>query len=142
MNIGAREAKRLEWLERIERQARSGLTVAKFCEQESIGPASFYQWKRKLTRDTPDTPQDRDRRPEFGNGRPALRSQTAARDSTLAPQVPAFVQLPTIPQHSGSGLVELTAPNGMLIRVPAQNLAALELILSSIHGHASEEPRC
>ena len=139
MNIGAREAKRLEWLERIERQARSGLTVAKFCEQESIGPASFYQWKRKLARDTPDA---RDLRSEFDNGRRGLRSQAAATGSTLAPQVPAFVQLPTIPQHSGSGLVELTAPNGMLIRVPAQNLAALELILSSIHGHASEEPRC
>ena len=81
MDIGAREAKRLEWLERIERQARSGLTGAKFCEQESIGPASFYQWKRKLARDTPDA---RDLRSEFGNGRPWLRSQAAATGSKLA----------------------------------------------------------
>jgi hypothetical protein len=33
------------------RFARSGLTVARFCEQEGVSTASFYGWRRRLADD-------------------------------------------------------------------------------------------
>jgi putative transposase len=36
------------WRALLARHAESGLSVKAFCEQESIGTASFYQWRSKL----------------------------------------------------------------------------------------------
>ena len=36
------------WEARLERFEHSQLTVAEFCEVESVSVASFYQWRRKL----------------------------------------------------------------------------------------------
>lgn len=36
------------WRDVLQRQAKSGLTVARFCEQESISAPSLYAWRRKL----------------------------------------------------------------------------------------------
>lgn len=38
------------WRERLQRFGQSQLTVAEFCEVESVSTASFYQWRRKLER--------------------------------------------------------------------------------------------
>jgi transposase-like protein len=37
-----------EWRAVFGRQARSGLSVPKFCAQESINPSSFYRWRGLL----------------------------------------------------------------------------------------------
>jgi transposase-like protein len=43
----------------LQRQVESGLSVAKFCQQESILAPSFYSWKRKLKeRDAATRPGD------------------------------------------------------------------------------------
>lgn len=36
------------WRTRMGRFIRSGLTVARFCEQEGVSTASFYWWRRRL----------------------------------------------------------------------------------------------
>ena len=36
------------WRARLERFEQSPLTVAEFCEVESVSAASLYQWRRKL----------------------------------------------------------------------------------------------
>ena len=40
---------RSEWVEIIEQQSQSGLTVRAFCEQNDVGLASFVKWKQQLT---------------------------------------------------------------------------------------------
>ena len=37
-----------QWEEIIVEQQRSGLSARDYCEAKSIGPASFYQWRRRL----------------------------------------------------------------------------------------------
>ena len=39
---------RAQWAEIIETQSQSGLSAKKYCEQESIGLASFYQWRKRM----------------------------------------------------------------------------------------------
>ena len=44
----ADRAVELAWRERLERQRRSGLSVAAFCRRERISQPSFYQWRKRL----------------------------------------------------------------------------------------------
>jgi hypothetical protein len=36
------------WHDRVRRQETSGLTIAQFCDQESIARSKFHAWKRRL----------------------------------------------------------------------------------------------
>ena len=36
------------WLERIKRQASSGLSMAEFCRREGLSPRLFYAWRERL----------------------------------------------------------------------------------------------
>jgi len=44
----ANEALASAWERRIARQGRSQLSIAEFCSQEGVSPASFYAWRRRL----------------------------------------------------------------------------------------------
>ena len=48
MPRGSSPIKVQQWRERLERFARSGQTVAQFCQDERVSQPSFYQWKKKL----------------------------------------------------------------------------------------------
>jgi hypothetical protein len=36
------------WERRVAKQRRSRLSIAEFCSQEGVSPASFYAWRRRL----------------------------------------------------------------------------------------------
>lgn len=38
------------WLERLRRYHRAGGTVVRFCHQEGVSVASFYSWRRRLSK--------------------------------------------------------------------------------------------
>ena len=44
------------WRRLVERQAQSGLSIARFCEQEDVSPASFYNWRRRLAEEADERP--------------------------------------------------------------------------------------
>ena len=39
---------REQWQELIAEQEQSGVTIAEFCRLQDVGPASFYQWRKRL----------------------------------------------------------------------------------------------
>ena len=48
MGRAAKEGLALAWERRIFKQRRSGLSIAAYCNQEGVSPASFYAWRRRL----------------------------------------------------------------------------------------------
>ncbi len=48
MARGSDPAKVAQWKACLAKFQDSGQTVARFCEQEGVSAASFYQWRRKL----------------------------------------------------------------------------------------------
>ena len=44
------------WRELLQRQARSSLTIADFCDFEGVSTASFYNWRRRLTERSKEVP--------------------------------------------------------------------------------------
>jgi len=75
---------REQWADWIDRQASSGLTVSDFCQQHSLGPASFYAWRRRLL---VDSSAGSSQAPGF------VRLQTIPNDSELTAHLPGGVRI-------------------------------------------------
>ena len=107
------------WEDRISRQARSGLTVAEFCLQEQISAANFHYRRRKLR-----GAAERD-----VSANPPIASQADPVEC-----VSPFFQVPVAAPRGGGCWIEIITADGNLIRLPQQNLAALELALTALPG--------
>ena len=83
------------WRERLRRFPRSGLTVARFCDEEGVSVASYYAWRRRLCEST--TRRD---------------SQFTLQDS---PEPALFVPLSTAPVV---GDLRIDVADGVVIRLP------------------------
>ncbi len=121
VNLELRE----EWRQRIERQRQSGLTVAEFSRREGVSSATFYVWKRKLRGKSPSRTKRPARRQPAGTPAPGVGP--VPKTSSEA----TFVQLPLAPA-STSPWIELVLVEGTIIRVPQQNLTALQTVLHAL----------
>ena len=59
------------WRDMVERQARSGMSVRRFCAEQEISEASFYGWRKKLARRDQEkvAPNSRPQKLEAANSR-------------------------------------------------------------------------
>jgi len=90
MTDHSRRSAREVWAERIERFESAGQTVAEFCSDEGVSPASFYQWRRRL------------------------RSEVTPTETT-ARFVP--VQLPMAPPEQTTTVMSVELPGGVRVRI-------------------------
>ncbi len=110
---------RREW---IRRQQGSGLSVAQFCRDNSLHEGNFHAWRLRFAKASGLSP--------VGTGKLAGGRQ----------RLQAFVQLPLprMATASGPSWIEVSLADGLVVRVPASNLAALEAVLSSLHRSGQE----
>lgn len=102
------------WQARLEAQQLSSLSVAAFCAQNQLSPASFYQWKRKLARP--------DNQPQAASQPSHPRTPQASRAT--------FVQLALPPQPPTTlAGIEVLLPDGTIIRLPAHCAETLVSLL-------------
>ena len=109
----------LLWKDRIARHQSSGLSIAEFCRQESVSATNFYQWKRKFK----------------GGAQLATRTMKAAVTNSSIQQRATFVQVP-LSQSRSTAWIEIVTTDGTQIRLPHQNLQALELTLATLSGRS------
>lgn len=88
------EEKRAFWRMVVQMQEESGLSVRKFCEQEGLGQASFFGWRRKF----------RAEEAEAGDG-----SEHGGESVRLAPV--------KLLEDKGLVAVEIVSPSGLILRV-------------------------
>ena len=99
----------------IEKQRSSGLSVAQFCRVNGLKTSCFHAWKQRLLAQPTCSPQ--------ADG--TLRRKSC-RGKGVFVQVPAPVQA-VLPLTEW---IEIARADGVTLRVPASNLAALKLVLS------------
>jgi putative transposase len=128
VNLKLRE----EWRQRVKRQRQSGLTVADFCRREGVSSAAFYLWRQKLQGKSRSTSKRK------AAQKPATIRASAVEPVPKVPSESAFVQLP-VPRANTSPWIELVLAEGTIIRVPQQNLTALETVLRAL-GSVSRSP--
>ena len=126
------------WRKLLEQKQRSGLTVVEFCQREGVSTAAYYTWRRRL-----HGPQSR----QTPQAAVARRKEGPTRRKGKAPGSRprgAFVQVP-LPAASAGAWIEVVLAEGTVIRLPQQNLAALETVLRSLgsgaHTPVKEEVR-
>jgi hypothetical protein len=95
------------WRGRLQRFARSGLAVARFCAKERVSVASFYYWRKKLG------PQ----------GRPQRRPQPVPECND------AFQQVTVVPAAVG---VSIRLPGGAQIEVGAERLDTVRAVIAEV----------
>jgi hypothetical protein len=120
------EEKRTYWRAVFERQARSGLSIAKFCHAEGMSQASFYWWKRNL-----GTSRAKARKPErspatrplraggSGTEPEAMARNVLRRRSRPSVAAPRFVPVRITGAHRGRMTIRVAWPNGLSVRIPA-----------------------
>jgi len=106
-------AKERLWRQHVSRHARSKQTVRDYCAQAGISEPSFYAWRSELARR------------DSATGQPARCEPTVPRRrATSTPRFLPVTIAPPVASH-----VEVVLPSGLLVRVPAQDAAALKTVL-------------
>ncbi|MHB8970751.1 MAG: IS66 family insertion sequence element accessory protein TnpA [Pirellulaceae bacterium] len=123
VNLELRET----WRQRIERQRGSGRTVSEFSRQEGVSTASFYRWQQKVGA----VPAARTK--STAHRRPAKTTVPIGKTVSPVRTDATFVQLP-LASAPTNPWIELMLTDGTLIRLPQQNLAALQVVLHACDG--------
>jgi transposase len=115
-------ATRAEWIERVKRWKRSGLSAAEFARREGLKAKQLHWWNWKLgASDTVPQPEE----PRFLPVRVVSSPTPAPTPSTSA----ALVM--TSPSSPAATAIEIALPNGRLVRVPPGfDPATLECVLA------------
>ena len=109
--MGRRSDEKWEfWRVAIELQRESGLSVAKFCEREGLRPPTFFAWRKKINDDN----EQRSGQTDFSAAQDRRQSPSEEPASSFA-EVEVFDDQPL--------MIEVVAPNGIVIRVPEMGSA-------------------
>jgi transposase len=104
------------WREEFAGQATSGLSVRAWCQRRGISEPSFYHWRAELKRRMPVAK---------GTSGPTAKRTKSAPSRAATRFVP--IRLTT-----STSQVEFALTSGLVIRVPAQDLAALRAVLEIV----------
>jgi hypothetical protein len=123
MSRGSNPAKVQQWTECLERYHKSGQTVARFCQNEGIAEASFYQWKKKLA----GQPNASKARPIADSARQHVQPPQRQGESTLAGS--GFQPIELLPAPSSVTTIRL--PNGIEIKL-GSDLRVIDLLVKQL----------
>jgi hypothetical protein len=119
------EEKQRYWRALLQRQAGSGVSIAKFCRSEGVSEPSFYWWKRAL-----GGGEVKPKMPERSGAR-----RTAGRNSGASP---SFVPV-QITEERRPATIQVMWPNGLSVQVPAEcDPAEVRAVLHAVDGLAGQ----
>jgi hypothetical protein len=122
-----------QWRQRIGRQRISGLSIEEFCRKEQVSSHRFHVWKRRLH----ETPPARNGTGARVPAPRVLKRRSLAASAPARQHAPGFLQLPVTAVRP-SPWIELALPDGTIVRLPQQNLAALTTVLRVLRGEQAE----
>jgi hypothetical protein len=135
--VGRRYAERWRsWREMIRRQADSGLSVAAFCREQQVAPASFFAWRKKLAK--ADQQAESQAPGQDASGSPESRANALPeRDVKVSHAARAqFVPIELSPGTLSSANFEIVHPDGYRVVVPArfeaESLREILLVLKEV----------
>lgn len=102
------EEKERYWRAVLQRQARSGVSIAKFCRSEGVSEPSFYSWKRRILAGSKERKVTSPKRSETGRA-PAETSGTSV----------GFVPV-QITEEPRPATIRVVWPNGLSVQIPAE----------------------
>jgi hypothetical protein len=136
-----------EWRQRVQRQRESGLSIVEFCRNEHVSSHRFHVWKRRLRQatssqhgaDTISIGRRSRKRPTSLRSSPRRHPTRAQPALSTLRRIDAagFLQLPVTAVRP-SPWIELALPDGTVVRLPQQNLAAVVTVLRVLRGEQAK----
>jgi hypothetical protein len=111
MAKGVDEEKRQAWVARLKRFRSSGLTIAKFCEEEKVAVHSYYYWVRRIA-------------PSSTSADPTLGAAPNSQGKILTPDSRIHFQF----------------GGGVIVSIPADCLAAIRCLVQCIQQSSAAAP--
>ena len=135
MGREADPGKRREWVDRMARFTRSGLTVFDFCLSEGVSVAAYYAWRRKLalvTRQAQSVAVSRGRHQLTAPGSEGVEMGRAGFlpvrvVSAVSGSHPCSVR----DENSPDEVCRIELTNGVVVRVTTHDVYVLGTIISS-----------
>jgi len=106
---------RREW---VQRQASSGMSAARFCQEHGLKVTNFYAWKRRLNEKTAG---------EWTMNGNAKHESGDRPSGFLEVPMPSMASAPR-----DSSWIEVSSAAGIVVRVPSGNLPALRTVLGAL----------
>jgi hypothetical protein len=132
-----------QWRQVIARQRASGLSVAEFCRRENVSRQGFHVWNRKLRQGASPARGTAKAAPKQRSPKQHLCVTPRRQSRRMLPRPAAptaaagFLQLPVTAARP-SPWIELALPDGTVVRLPSQDLAALVTVLRAVRGERLE----
>ena len=120
-----------QWRQRVERQRTSGLSIAAFCRREGVSAVAFHTWRRKLRGVATPARQEGEQAEVVA---PRRRAGPPDADPAAA-RSGAFLQL-AWPAADAGPCIEVVLVEGTVVRIPPQNVAVLQTVLTIVRGSA------
>ena len=109
------------WRELLERQARSGWSVRRFCGVEGVSEPSFYCWRKRLR--------------SWKQAR--VKAGGASAPAPQRPSEPLFVPLGTL--GGTEAVLEIVHPSGCRVRVVGPlNVSSLKQVLQTLDERGTQ----
>ena len=119
------EEKERYWRAVLQRQARSGVSIAKFCRSEGVSEPSFYSWKRALGGS----------KAKGKTREPSRAGRVAARTSEASP---SFVPV-QITEERCPATIQVMWPSGLSVQVPTEcDPAEVQAVLQVVDALARQ----
>ena len=113
--------KRRAWEVRFERFRASGLTIARFCEQEHVSVHTFYYWAKRVGSNSA-------RPSSSGPGKASRRSRPSVKHAATAGRI------------TNAALVRFSWNAGVEVSVPADCLDAIRCLAECLQHTQAERP--
>ena len=120
-----------EWEQRLERYAKSKLTVSEFCEWEGVSPAAFYNWRKKLA--TGNVAKRVTNRLPSGTSKCEEPRSMIDWSAFLPVQVTSNVSSRLKPSP-----IRIRLPNGVCILLPEADTATIKTVINAVGRLAHE----
>lgn len=122
----------------LERQRASGLSITGFCQKvcrrSRFTPGSESWRPARQAQRSAAKAVSRSQQVEHSGATQPRRSACSSRaDAGTMPRTASFLQRPIVGARV-EPRVELTLVDGILVRIPAQNLAALQMVFTILRG--------
>ena len=113
--------KRRAWEMRFERFRASGLSVARFCEQERVSMHTFYYWAKRV-------------------GSNSTRPSTSATANSPRRSRPSVKPAATTGKIANTALVRFSWSAGVEVSVPADCLSVIRCLAECLQHMHTERP--
>ena len=113
--------KRRAWEVRFERFRASGLTIARFCEQERVSVSRFYYWAKRV-------------------GANSARPSSSGAGNALRRSRPSVKPAATTGRITNAALVRFSWNAGVEVSVPADCLDVIRCLAECLQHTRAERP--